>query len=144
MLQLINFNLKHYTFCSLLLCYLFIGSGLYAITDVMQDPVRYNGQQVEVRGFLYRNQEGSLVLRSEPGLKSCCINKDGPQIIVRSDGIEPSLQAKTLEGVFHIEKLGIFVLDNAKEKKDGHFPFLLIGAAVFMFGAIWTLWTKWT
>ncbi len=143
MLQFINFKLSYCTVCSLLLSYLFIGS-LYGITEIIKDPARYNGQPVEVRGFLYQDQEGSLVLRSEPGLKSCCVSGKGPQIIIRShDKIEPSLQARTIEGIFNIEKAGTFVLDDAKEK-PGNFSHLLMIAIAFMILAIWTTWTLWT
>ncbi len=99
----------------------------------MEEPARYKNQQVEVRGFLYQNLEGGLVLRSEPGLKSCCVNKDSSQIAIRSqEMIEPSLQVKTLTGIFNIEKAGAFVLDNAQEKTEGKFPFWFVGVAVFI------------
>ena len=31
------------------------------------------GQEVRVRGFLYRDQEGRYVLAAEPNLRSCCM-----------------------------------------------------------------------
>src|SRR5438067_1330315 len=111
MLQLINFKLSDCIFC--FLCYLFLTIDLFAFNEIIKDSEHYIGQHIVMRGFLYKDLEGNLVLRSEPGLKSCCVNRDGRQINIRSqEKIETSLNAIALEGIFNIDHSGKFVLDN--------------------------------
>lgn len=71
----------------------------------LEDAKIYNHQRVELRGFLYRNQEGELVLSHRPDLKSCCIGSKAlinQQIFIHGP-IIPSSQAITLKGIFQIE-----------------------------------------
>ena len=37
------------------------------------------GEEVEMRGFLYRTRGGELILASEPDLRTCCLQK-GPHL----------------------------------------------------------------
>lgn len=34
-----------------------------------------DSQQIELRGYLYRDSEGNVVLTDTPNLKSCCVGK---------------------------------------------------------------------
>jgi hypothetical protein len=34
-----------------------------------------DNQQIELRGYLYRDSEGNVVLTDTPNLKSCCVGK---------------------------------------------------------------------
>lgn len=68
------------------------------------DAAIYDRQIVEVRGFLYQNSEGQLVLANQPNLKSCCV---GSQALIRQQirvyGLmKPNLSVVTLQGIFHL------------------------------------------
>lgn len=72
---------------------------------------QWEGKEVEVRGFVYANQEGQELLADTPGLKSCCVGSEknrAKQLWVRWEGEKPapSLRAVTVKGTFHKEKNG--------------------------------------
>ncbi|MBA3722963.1 MAG: hypothetical protein H0W88_11280 [Parachlamydiaceae bacterium] len=75
-----------------------------------------NEKKVQIRGFLYNAENGSLIFASQPNLKSCCVGvdaKESEQIVVYGS-IKPSSHAVLLEGVFVIDskKNGIGELRN--------------------------------
>ncbi len=78
----------------------------------------------KVRGFLYRAEDGRLILSKMPNLKSCCVGaahlQDG-QIIVEDYQGEPSAHhALLLEGVLH-EEGGVSRLFNARKVEEPSF-----------------------
>ena len=66
-------------------------------------------QQVRIRGFLYKADDGRLILAAEPNLKSCCVASTttiNRQIIVSTDAdLSPKQNVAVLmEGKFIVEK----------------------------------------
>jgi hypothetical protein len=148
MLYVIKFKLPHYCFWTLLLCYMLTGSDLFAINEVLENPCRYEDQEVEVRGFLYQSMAGDLVLRAESGLKSCCVHTGvlgDRQIIIKSpDKLALSTSVVALVGTFKIDKthdaqgrlIQTFVLENAHQKEQRKMPLVLIGiVSISLLGA---------
>lgn len=82
-------------------------------------------KQVKIRGFLYQQPTGTLILASQPNLKSCCVGVKArmpQQVIVRGENpLDPSPYAITLGGVLKKElqydqtgePVPIYVLDQA-------------------------------
>lgn len=77
----------------------------------------YKDQEVEVRGFLYRSEEGRLVLADEPNLKSCCIgtakNQHKQLHLINAD-LQPQSTVAQLSGTLHLKE-GRFVLEDVKK-----------------------------
>lgn len=80
---------------------------------------KWADQKIEIRGFLYRMEEGQLILAAEPNLKSCCVGtakNRNKQITIKSDDLVPRSTVVELQGTL-IMRDGYFLLDNASEKK---------------------------
>lgn len=78
------------------------------------------GTEVQITGFLYEASEQTCILAPMPNLKSCCVRKADPKILVESK-IEASKQAITLQGILLKETEG-FYLRNAQIVEPG-FPY---------------------
>lgn len=74
--------------------------------DPLVNPLHFDQQQIQARGFLYRMEDGELVLSTQPGLKSCCIGREElrqQQIFVYSNQpLEPGQRVVTLNGLFRV------------------------------------------
>lgn len=60
--------------CAALLQFSLLGASVQ-LTDLTASPQMYENQTVTIRGFLYRDEQGHLLLADQPHLKSCCIHK---------------------------------------------------------------------
>lgn len=140
-----NFSIS---FCYCLL-FLSVSTSLLQISlekPIGEEAVDFNNRLVNVRGFLYHNSSGELILASQPNLKSCCIGSQGlvyQQILVRGK-LDPEAQVVTLQGIFKIDPqhneqgqiIRLYSLENAEKVKSDHFllfPMLLL---VLAFGII--------
>jgi len=101
-------------------------------------------QEVQVRGFLYRADDGEWVLSDQPGLKCCCVHKQKHKIIV--DGLsdfEESCRPVVVRGVLRMQSGQMLLTESALVSESlpwwGLFPvvFIIIVAA----GGLW-LWRK--
>ncbi len=67
-----------------------------------------DGTLIQIRGFLYQRPNGTLILASQPDLKSCCTREGSEvkqQLILKEKGNSLLMQqfAVTLEGIFKID-----------------------------------------
>lgn len=96
-----------------------------AIQHLQRELSAYDQKRVQIRGFLYRSDEGNWILSAEPNLMTCCVNKQdkiGRIIFVIGSSLEASpSQAVTVEGLLSINPAWdqngnlkqIYVLNNA-------------------------------
>lgn len=110
----------------------------------------YQHQEVSIRGFVYRTQDGKVVLAAEPNLKSCCVANRGTiarQVILEGSNLPLSNdgRVKEVQGRFAIEPLKningdwekIFVLYDAMiiDKNHQKHPWLVY----FLLGGIFII-----
>lgn len=79
-----------------------------SFAELQQQEKKFHMQTIEIRGFLYVNSDGQMILSSEPDLKSCCqgsLKKRDSQIFIEGN-VTPSLSAVTLQGVFEVDSDG--------------------------------------
>ena len=76
---------------------------------------KWHEKEVALRGFLYRDSSGQLILAHEPNLKSCCIGKKEKQVLVfTSQNVQQvPKNAITLQGEFVVNGSNLS-LKNAK------------------------------
>lgn len=107
---------------------------------------QYHNKEVEVRGFLYQDQQQHWVLAAEPNLRSCCIDSK-PHITLPADFVgQATKQPVTLQGHFHVEPNHNYRMENVvfvtKPATSGYGLWLLVA----VLGGVFLLkkWTKWT
>lgn len=106
-------------------------------------------QQVHVRGFLYRLDDDTWILASQPNLKSCCVSKqpldqrlhvrgklekEHPQKVVELEG---TLKIASLEQSFHLENASLITTPEASTLPWVTLTVVLIACA---FGAGYRYW----
>lgn len=66
-----------------------------------------NSHTIELKGYLYRDSEGRVVLTDTPNLKSCCLGKTDVSKIYLSGNFPEELpvQLSTVKGTLHGESL---------------------------------------
>lgn len=77
-----------------------------AVRHLERNLCDYHQKDVQIRGFLYQREDGTLILSSEPNLKTCCLgskDKISQQVIVESQiAYVPSSRSVTMQGYFSI------------------------------------------
>lgn len=107
-----------------------------------QKAKELNNSQVEVRGFLYSNQN-VLILADEPNLKSCCVgsakNKNR-QIQIKDFQEEyPSHQVVTVQGLLTYDE-GKWILSNTSMILNTNFTWVWLTAFVVLILSISMIW----
>lgn len=105
----------------------------------VQNPTAWDKKEVRMRGFLYRDAQGNVVLAREPNLKSCCVaapHKLSEQVFVQ--GALPEKLPKnavTLIGRFEKEEEK-FILTGASVLPQSNSLVLasLVGAFFLLIG----------
>lgn len=46
-----------------------------SLQEILQAPAQYENKSLEVRGFVYRGEEGNFFLSDTPNVRSCCLHK---------------------------------------------------------------------
>lgn len=79
-----------------------------AIQLIKRQLASFHQQEVEIRGFLYKNAAQNWVLASEPNLKVCCMgtpSKISQQILLFGDAQTASAGAITVRGIFLVDPI---------------------------------------
>lgn len=106
-----------------------------------EKAISMDQKAVEIRGFLYEDQDGQKILATEPNLKTCCLGKKNSQIFVDGSISSRASIATTLQGILEVDRnLKIKRLSQAQvvEKNFHSFsiliPFFLLffGLAIFL------------
>ena len=98
-----------------------------------------NGEELSLRGFLYKTDQGEWILSAEPNLKSCCVgtkSKAQSQVALSGNLDESHLQkAVTVKGNWSKEPR--YQIKNAEIEVGAQWEFLwvfpLLIAAAFLF-----------
>lgn len=107
-----------------------------AFPELHQHFENFHQKQIRIRGFLYRAEDGRLILAEHPNLKSCCVASQKnlkSQLIVTGNVSPPTYgQAVFLEGKL-VAKGDAFILENATEiTKDRSLMPLIFSLALFI------------
>jgi len=129
-------------------CLILLYQPLYSLNEAIpitfQDLANenYNGRQVAIKGFLYKQSEDHWILASEPGLKSCCVgskNKINTQIVISGNLPKQSLSSAVIvEGDLSINPnrvdVGRYEMSRVRIIENNEFPTvaLLVGLAVVL------------
>lgn len=117
---------------SILFFLLSISAPIFCVTEISfldlnsKIASEVDNQEIKIRGFLYQQENGLLILAAEPNLKSCCvgnINKKDRQIIVEGS-IVPNSKAVMLQGLFKNDPQGYNLLNASLVKENGSHTFL--------------------
>lgn len=110
------------------------------------------GQLIQIRGFLYKTNDSTLILAAEPNLKSCCIgsaSKRHKQLLVSGKEEFPLNQntATTLQGNLQITPNDTFPfrLENARiipEKNQSKTMLTLIGFILILMSSAFFIWKR--
>jgi hypothetical protein len=140
------------TFLSFLILY----SGM-AATVVAEPPVHitfndlnkhhtFEGKAVEIKGFLYKGNEG-MILSNEPNLKTCCVgskNKRNKQILILGELLLTDLHFPvTVTGIFYTkdeneseEIFSYYFLEQAavvtREESNGYSYYLILASGLLL------------
>lgn len=97
----------------------------------------YQGKDVEIRGFLYKGDDGNYLLAEQPDLKSCCLKPGGSKkaLQVEGMGLSPFVGTQvTLKGVLYtdpkIESSDIILLA-AFPSEDDDSKYVLFAMCLF-------------
>lgn len=86
------------------------------ITEITGFPEKYEGQEITVNGFLYRNPESYTILSDKPNIRSCCVGKDPHSSIFLTGHFPERLPLNVVEvrGILHDR-----TLENAQIVNEG-------------------------
>lgn len=95
------------------ICFLATAISLHAYESISfyqllpeKDTQPLHQKEIKIRGFLYRNPEGTHILAAEPNLKTCCFGKKIHQQITLED-LPDSIQLN--QNI--VEATGTFLID---------------------------------
>lgn len=104
-----------------------------------QLSVDKEGSQVEVRGFLTKDEQGMVYLVERPKIKSCCIGL-GKQKEIKVQGLDsialPS-HAVLLSGTLKSEGVELILKDSLIQEEGSIWPLALFPLAVFLLIIAW-------
>lgn len=154
---------KNVVYSFLFLVLIFLRSGFSFADEQLHLKVNFqdldsrsdlNGRTVEIRGFIYKRENGEFVLARDLGLKSCCVESPisrGAKILLGKDYNPPNTSlAVTLKGTLK-KKLsnqsnGVAVADYwledasiSQKQEEAHLKkgiFLFFGISLFSFTAL--------
>lgn len=98
---------------------------------------KWNNQTVEVRGFVYQNDDNEWILSCDPNVPSCCRKSDSlcRKIFLTGASFQPDLsRLAVVEGVFTVEEVKsdegkpakLLHLENPEIKEEAHSSLALI------------------
>jgi len=92
-------------------------------------------EEVEMRGFLYRDTEGRVILAKEPNLRSCCVHKVRDPVLVYGDLPEKlPTGAVTLKGKVNQDKSILNEAAIMQAEKSAVLAVIFIGAFLLLLG----------
>jgi cytochrome oxidase assembly protein ShyY1 len=93
---------------------------LLTFQEVIETPETYANQHVEVRGYLYRDPKGQVILSDTPNMRSCCFGKAEIRQISLAGEFPEELpnQVASVEG--ELKVAGKPYLENAKITSSSH------------------------
>lgn len=113
---------------------------------VSQIGAKHTGHEVQVRGFLYRANDGRWILSDQPGLKSCCVgsaSKIQSQVVV--DGpleFEGSARPVVLKGTLSVHPQGTHLSHPILVEESANWGMSWVLLFAFGIGVFYFFWRK--
>lgn len=82
--------------------------------DLEKDPNHFLNKEISIKGFYYESDSGEALLSSQPNLKTCCLGKKGPIVLLDKNYSVSNSKPITLKGSLFFEKDDVFHLKNSQ------------------------------